>query len=422
MVAYQHFIALSNSNNTEHRGEAAHLVATAFIEHDGPQDERAALYASMLGFLDDSSAKVRGSLALALLRSEIAPRLIMLSLAKDAPIIARAVVQYSPILLDVDLIGIAKTAEPGVLLALSCREILSGKLIEKLALSGDKRVIKNLLSRQELDVCADVLENLVQTHGHVASIRGKLLARKELSASCRLQLVENIKSDLCKNKMVKGAIAAGRLERITRDALDSAASRIGEEQSMAGSDDFALYMQENKRINTRLLLHCVINGQVLFFADCIALIGEIPPKKVFALLKDGARASLNVLFYQCGMSEPMRNLMARLIMYARDADLSSDDGARHFVVSALIEELIIEHDGDIPLSLQDAFRYLDEQNMVFARAAARGVMPAFAQNIDQNQELLPGQDLLQVSGQVPDDEHLVAGHSFVVERLALPAA
>jgi len=265
MVAYQHFIALSNSNNTEHRGEAAHLVATAFIEHDGPQDESAALYASMLGFLDDSSAKVRGSLALALLRSELAPRLIMLSLAKDAPIIARAVVQYSPVLLDVDLIGIANVSESGVLLALSCRENLSEKLIARLALSGDERVIKNLLSRTEMDICADVLENLVQTHGHVAPIRGKLLARRELPASGRLQLVENIKSDLCKNKMVKGAIAAGRLERITRDALDNAASRIGEEQSMAGSDKFALYMQEKKRINTRLLLHCVINGQVLFF-------------------------------------------------------------------------------------------------------------------------------------------------------------
>ncbi|VAW22595.1 hypothetical protein MNBD_ALPHA11-932 [hydrothermal vent metagenome] len=417
MVAYQHFIALSNSSNTEHRGEAAHMVATAFIEHDGPQDERAALYASMLGFLDDSSAKVRGSLALALLRSELAPRLIMLSLAKDAAIIARAVVQYSPVLLDVDLIGIAKVAEPGVLLALSCRENLSEKLIDRLALSGDERVIKSLLSRQELEIAKEALGKLVQTHGHVASIRGKLLARKELSASCRLQLVENIKQDLCQNKMVKGAIAAGRLERITRDALDSSASRIGEEQSMAGNDEFALYMQDNKRINTRLLIHCVINGQVLFFADCIALIGEIPPKKVFALLKGGARASLNVLFHQCGMSEPMRNLMARLIMYARDADLSCDDGARHFVVSAIIEELIIEHEGDIPHSLQDAFRYLDEQNMVFAKAAARGVMPAFAQNIDQNQELAFRQGLSQVSGQVAEDEH-----SFAPERLALPAA
>jgi len=417
MVAYQHFIALSNSSNAEHRGEAAHLVATAFIEHDGPEDERAALYAAMLGFLDDSSAKVRGSLALALLRSELAPRLIMLSLAKDAPIIARAVVQYSPILLNVDLIGIANGAESGVLLALSCREILSEKLVARLALSGDERVIKNLLSRLELEISADVLEKLVHSHGHVAPVRGKLLARKELSASCRLQLVENIKSDLCKNKLVKGAIAAGRLERMTRDALDSAISRLGEEQSIEENDEFVTYMQENKRINTRLLLHCVINGQVLFFADCIALIGEIPPKKVFALLKDGARAALNALFYQCGMSEPIRNLMARLIMYARDADLSSDVGARHFVVSALIEELIVEHDGDIPISLQDAFRYLDEQNMVLARAAARGVMPAFAQNTVPDQHLLLKQDLSQDCGQAAEDEY-----SFSPERLALPAA
>ena len=417
MVAYQHFIALSNSSNAEHRGEAAHMVATAFIEHDGPEDERAALYASMLGFLDDSSAKVRGSLALALLRSDLAPRLIMLSLAKDVPVIARAVVQYSPVLLEVDLIGIANGAEPGVLLALSCREGISDRLIARLAASGDGRVVKSLLSRCDLDISSDILDDLVEEYGQVGAIRGKLLARKELSASGRLQLVEKIKHDLCRNRLVKGAIAPARLERLTRDALDGAMARIGEEQSMAGHDGFAVYMQENQKINTRLLLHCLINGQVLFFADCISLVSEIPSQKIFSLLRDGSRAALNALFYQCGMSEALRNLMARLIMYARDADLSSDEGARHFVVSALIEELIIEHDGNIPASLQDAFRYLDEQNMALARAAARGVMPAFAQKVDSDHELSCRQDSSQVSG-----HRLQDGFSPFSGKRSLPAA
>ena len=52
--------------------------------------------------------------------------------------------------------------------------------------------------------------------------------------------------------------------------------------------------------------------------------------------------------------------------------------ARHFVVTALTEELIVEHDGVIPPDLEDAFAYLSEQNVVLARRAARGVMSAFA--------------------------------------------
>ncbi len=130
------------------------------------------------------------------------------------------------------------------------------------------------------------------------------------------------------------------------------------------------------------------------------------------------------------MNAPLRNLLARLVLYARTADLSNDEAARHFVVTALIEELIIEHEGDIPPSLEEAFLYLDEQNMLLARAAARGVMPAFAQNVAPEQQLLP--DAYEpVSGQVPEQateqlefDALEGSEANLVppERLALPAA
>ncbi len=243
------------------------------------------------------------------------------------------------------------------------------------------------------------------------------MKRRELDASSRLQLLENITGDLCRSRLVKGAIGPGRLKRLTRDAIDRATARIGEDQSVAGNEDFVRYMGQNERINTRLLLHSLINGQALFFADCIAIVAELPPKKVFALLSKGSRIALNTLFCQCGMDEHLRNLMARLVLHARNANLLNDEAARHFVVTALIEELIIEHDGNIPPRLQEAFRYLDEQNMVLARAAARGVMPAFAKASGPEQNLPYGQDFLQVSGQRSSE-----GRGGDESRLSLPAA
>ncbi len=66
--------------------------------------------------------------------------------------------------------------------------------------------------------------------------------------------------------------------------------------------------------------------------------------------------------------------------------------------TALTEDLIAEHDGDIPEDLSEAFAYLSEQNVRLARAAARGVMSAFAAETSATMRL----------------DH--------VERLALPAA
>ncbi|HHB83282.1 MAG TPA: DUF2336 domain-containing protein [Devosia sp.] len=392
------------------------------MEHSGPADERAALYASVLGFLDDPSVKVRACLAYALLRSRVAPRLVMLALAKDAPIIARAVIQYSPVLIDVDLMGIISKAQPDVLLALVERKHLSKRLVAALAKRGEKKSLMRLLSRNDVEITAEILTDLVKCHAGDARFRGILLGRKDLPAFCRLQLVEEVKNALASSRIVKGAIAPERLERLMRDAMDGATTRIGEQAAIEHDDGFATRLHEEDRINTRILLHSLAHGHVLFFADCISFVAKMPEKKVFTLLERGSRAALNALFTQCGMNGAMRNLLARLVVHARNADLSSDDAARFFVVTALIEELIIEHEGNIPESLEEAFRYLDEQNVILARSAARGVMPAFAQDVDPEQMLLDD-DAGQVPGQACGHGTSRWGTSLAHdEQLALPAA
>jgi hypothetical protein len=94
-------------------------------------------------------------------------------------------------------------------------------------------------------------------------------------------------------------------------------------------------------------------------------------------------------------------MICRLIFHARAADLADDVAARHFVVTALTEELIVEHEGVIPPELEEAFAYLSEQNVALARRAARGVMAAFA-----------------------GDDNATAPMPVILEeeRLALPAA
>ena len=106
MLGFQEYHDLSQSAHAEERGRAARIAARAFLEHDGPADEQAALYAAVLSFLDDSSVKVRAALAFELLRAENAPRPVMFALAQDEPIIAAAVAQFSPVLLESDLMSI----------------------------------------------------------------------------------------------------------------------------------------------------------------------------------------------------------------------------------------------------------------------------------------------------------------------------
>lgn len=401
MVAYQDFVSLTRSGDSEDRGRAAHLAAQAYLAHTGPADEHAALYAALIGFLDDPSVKVRAALAYGLLHTLQAPRPILLALLQDAPVIARAVAQYSPALIDVDLVGIIRGTDPAMLLAVAMRDTLSARLIETLVATGDRVVMLKLLGREDLAFPAPLLAALAEgVAGEDAEIRGALLARKDLPAAARFVLVQAVASALSGARIVKGAVAPARLERLLRDATDTALTAIGEDEAVASRTSYATELVVSERVSARVMLHAVVNGHVLFFADCLAELAEAPRDKVFTLLETGSRAALNALLLRCGLKEAVRNMIARLVVHARAADLADDVAARHFVVTALTEELIVEHEGVIPPELEEAFGYLCEQNVALARKAARGVMSAFG-NIhgqrpmpEPDPELLPHDELL----------------------------
>jgi len=378
MVAYPDFVSLSQSSNSDDRGSAAHLSAIAYLNHVGPSDEQAALYAALIGFLDDPSVKVRAALAYGLLHSAEAPRPIMLALLHDSAVIARAVLQYSPVLIDADLFGLVRTLELPMLVALSQRDSISPRLAAALIARGDVDLTIRLLRRIEIALGDKLLGELAIGLGDVPEARGALLARRDLPASARLHLVQKVTEALRGARMVKGALAADRLGRVLRDSTDTAISAIGEREAVKASPAYVSELIVNDAVNTRILLHAVVTGHVMFFADCLAELAQAPRAKVFSLLESGSRPALNALLARCGLGEGIRNLLARLVLHARASDLADDAAARHYVVTALTEELIAEHAGAIPEELEEAFAYLSEQNIMLARKAARGVMRAFA--------------------------------------------
>lgn len=378
MVAYQDFVALC-CGNSEERGQAAHLAAKAFLGHIGPADELAALYAALIGFLDDPSVKVRAALAYGLLHAVEAPRPILLALLQDSAVISRAVAQYSPALIDADILGLIRVADTPMLQAIAMRERIGGRMAHALIARGERPVTLKLLQRPDVPVPVDLLAAIAAELGiRDAGIRGALLDRRDLPAAARLVLIEAVAAALTGARIVKGAVAPKRLERIMRDATDTALTAIGEREACGGRAPYAVELVSSERISTRVMLHAIVNGHVLFFADCVAELCQAPRDKVFTLLETGSRAALNALLARCGLKESVRNMIARLIFLVRTADLADDVAARHFVVTALTEELIVEHDGAIPPELEEAFAYLSEQNVTLARRAARGVMSAFA--------------------------------------------
>lgn len=376
MIGYQAFADLSLSTDSNERGHAAHLAALAYLDHAGPADEHAALYAALIGFLDDPSVKVRAALAYGLLHSAEVPRPIILALLRDSPVIARAVLQYSPVLVDADLMPLIRSGDAGCLLAIAQRPKISARIAAALVEAGDDNLVLRLLQRIDLPLPKNVLATLTLRYRSDARLRGALLARQDLPAEARMVLVRCVAASLRECRMVRGALAPDRLDRVLRDGTDTALSAIGEMAASGG--DYARALVEHEQVSTRVLLHAVLTGHVMFFSSCLMALADVSQSKVFSLLETGSRTALMALFARAGLGDAVARVLARLILHARLADLSDDLAARHYVVTALTEEMIAEYSGDIPAELEEVFTYLNEQNINLARKAARGVVSAFA--------------------------------------------
>ena len=392
MIEYSEFVRLCRSSDSDERGHAAHLAALAFLDHAGPADEHAALYAALIGFLDDPSVKVRAALAYGLLHSDDAPRPIIMALLQDSAIISRAVLQYSPILIDADLLVALRKGERAAWLAIAQRAKLSPRVAAALIERQDDDITMRVLRRTDVALDAGLMIGLAQERGTDARMRGALLGRPDLPAPARLILVQRVAEALRATRIVRGALAPERLERLLRDGADTALSAIGEAEACHARKDFVVDLVGSSQINARVLLHAVVTGHVMFFASCVAELAGVTRDKVFTLLEGGSRASLAALFLRAGLPAEMGKVLIRLVLHARTADLADDVAARHYVVTALTEEMIADHDGLIPAELEEAFAYLSEQNIALARKAARGVMRAFADITNLHMALPPAEE------------------------------
>ena len=79
--------------------------------------------------------------------------------------IARAVAQYSPALMDVDLLPLVRAADPIMLIAVTMRETLSVRLVDALLDRHDRDVALKLLGRPDTPFGPGTLLRLAEEFG-----------------------------------------------------------------------------------------------------------------------------------------------------------------------------------------------------------------------------------------------------------------
>src|SRR3978361_1750302 len=103
------FISWIRTAPAGERAEATRSLARAFLVSDLSDDDRAAAEGALLMLLDDPSPLVRQAMAEVFSRSADAPAAIVQALSGDQASVALPVLEYSPLLIDADLVDIVAT-------------------------------------------------------------------------------------------------------------------------------------------------------------------------------------------------------------------------------------------------------------------------------------------------------------------------
>lgn len=297
------FISWVRTAPAGERAEATRALARAWLISDLSEDDRTAAEGALLMLLDDASPLVREAMAQVFASERNVPTAIIAGLANDQPSVSSPILEFSPLLVDSDLVDLVATGNCETQRAIARRFELPSSVCAALAEVGSAAAALELIENPDAALAAFSIDRIVERHGHLAAIREALLQRDDLSASTRHALVQRLSSTLSQFVSARDWLSPTHAARAAEDAMarstiDIAAASKSEE--MAG---LVKHLRASGQLNAGLILRALLSGHQNLFEQALAELSGLPVSRVSALVYDRGAASLHALLAKAGLPE-----------------------------------------------------------------------------------------------------------------------
>src|SRR4029453_2700288 len=190
------FISWIRTASAGERAEATRSLARAWLISDLSDDDRAAAEGALLMLLDDPSPLVRQAMSEVFSRSHDAPAAIVQALSLDQPSVALPILEYSPLLIDADLVDIVATGNSEMQCAIARRVTLPASVCAAIAEVGSVSAALELIENAYAELAPFSWDRIVERHGHLSAIREAMLVLEDLPAATRLARVAQLSDTL----------------------------------------------------------------------------------------------------------------------------------------------------------------------------------------------------------------------------------
>jgi uncharacterized protein (DUF2336 family) len=285
------------------RADATRALARAWLVSDLSQEDRAAAEGALLMQLDDPSPLVRQAMAEIFARSAHAPAAIVQALSLDQPSVAVPILEYSPLLIDADLVDIVATGNCETQCAIARRIRLPASVCAAIAEVGSAAAALELIENPYAELAPFSWDRIVERHGHLAAIREAMLVLEDLPAATRAALVAKLSDTLAQFVVARNWLSPDRAGRIASEARDRSTMHIAARSRGEDMRGLVRHLRATGQLTAGLILRALLSGNLELFDAALAELADMPQTRVSALLHDRGGASLQALLRRAGLPE-----------------------------------------------------------------------------------------------------------------------
>src|SRR4051795_3077523 len=297
------FISWIRTAPAGERAEATRALARAWLISDLTAEDRAAAEGALLMLLDDGSPLVRQAMAEVFARSTEAPAGIVQALSLDQPSVALPVLEYSPLLIDADLVDIIATGNCETQCAVARRVNLPASVAAAIAEVGTAAAALELIENAYAELAPFSWDRIVERHGHLAAIRESMLVLEDLPAATRLALVAKLTETLTQFVVARQWLSADRASRVASEAMDRSTVNIAARSRGDEMRQLVQHLRASGQLTVGLILRALLSGNLELFDHALVELSGLSQSRVSALVYDGGAASMNALLLRAGLPE-----------------------------------------------------------------------------------------------------------------------
>jgi uncharacterized protein (DUF2336 family) len=360
------------------RAEGASALARAYLYADLCADERNEAEHALTGLLDDPSPLVRRALAESFAGAAEAPHHIVLALADDQSDVSAIILGRSLALSDSELIDCAAIGDAIAQSAIALRPRLSASVAAALAEVGAREALISLAVNPGAELPEFSMRRMMERFGADGELREALLARPNLPAALRADLVAATADALSAFITSCQWISAERATRVTREAREQAHIIIAatSHDEPDGPHQLAVHLRGRGQLTAGLLLRALLSGNETLFAASLAELSDLGPGRVKGLMRDWRSIGFAALYRRAQLPEVLLPAFRAALEALYTIDTGDPSGAH--LSRARIERVLTSCEADNNGELDKLLAVLRRFEAEAARREARAFSSALS--------------------------------------------